>query len=115
MDKINKKIGKQIQKYRRLRGLTQQDFAKEIGVTEKQISKIETGVHYPKFCNFIKMLDVLGIEMKDFDTKVEVKDNSTKSSIIKIINRASEEELMCYSSIIKNIHKMYNKKRKNIE
>ncbi len=113
MKNINKKIGKQIQKYRKMRGLTQLDFAKEIGVTEKQISKIETGVHYPKFSNFIKMLDVLGIDMKDIDYQVETEDSSLKGNIIKMINRSSEEELICYSAIIKNIRRMHSKKEKS--
>ena len=50
------KIGEKIKKVRMLRGITQHDLAEKVGLTEKQISKIETGVHYPKFQNFIKRM-----------------------------------------------------------
>ena len=63
-------IGEQIKKYRVLRGMTQNDLAEKIGITEKQISKIETGVHYPMFENFVKIMDVLGVQMKDFDYEI---------------------------------------------
>lgn len=105
MENIKLEVGKKIKQYRIMRGLTQHDLAELIGLTEKQISKIETGVHYPKFENFIKILDVLNIQMKDFDFEKQTikKSDSAKKSILKIINRASDEQLKCYSSIIKQI------------
>ena len=53
-----------------MRGMTQNDLAERVGITEKQISKIETGVHYPMFENFVKIMDVLGVQMKDFDYEI---------------------------------------------
>ena len=64
MDNIKAKVGEKIKQFRVMRGLTQHDLAEKIGLTEKQISKIETGVHYPKFENFVKILDVLNIDDK---------------------------------------------------
>lgn len=110
MENIKSKVGKKIKQYRVLRGLTQHDLAELIGLTEKQISKIETGVHYPKFENFIKILDVLNIQMKDFDFECpsSSKSDSLKKSLYKAINRASDEKLKCYSSIIKQIDNLLN-------
>ena len=42
MNNSKLKIGEQIKKFRIRKGLTQNDLAKKIGLTEKQISKIET-------------------------------------------------------------------------
>ena len=108
MDNIKAKVGEKIKQFRVMRGLTQHDLAEKIGLTEKQISKIETGVHYPQFENFVKILDVLNIDMKDFDFEqpTSPKTNSLKKSILKVINRANDEELKCYATVIKQIDNM---------
>lgn len=108
MENIKSVVGKKIKQYRIMRGLTQHDLAELIGLTEKQISKIETGVHYPKFENFVKILDVLNVQMKDFDFERPAlsKSDSLKKSILKVINRASDEELKSYTVIIKQIENM---------
>lgn len=113
MKNSKQNIGKQIKKYRVLRGMTQNDLAEKIGLTEKQISKIETGVHYPKFENFVKILDVLNIEMKDFDTGLNIQNNILRNSILKIIYRANDIELKHYSILLKQIEKIFKEKNLN--
>ena len=102
-------IGEQIKKFRMRSGLTQNDLAEKIGLTEKQISKIETGVHYPKFENFVKILDVLNLEMKDFDFAPSIKKNSSElNSIFKILNRASSTEIKYYYKLAKQLECMFS-------
>ncbi len=113
MKNSKQNIGKQIKKYRVLSGMTQNDLAEKIGLTEKQISKIETGVHYPKFENFVKILDVLNIEMKDFDTGLNVQNNILRNSILKIIYRANDIELRHYSILLKQIEKIFKENNLN--
>ena len=113
MKNSKQNIGKQIKKYRVLRGMTQNDLAEKIGLTEKQISKIETGVHYPKFENFVKILDVLNIEMKDFDTGLNVQNNILRNSILKIIYRANDIELRHYSILLKQLEKIFKENNLN--
>ena len=110
MKNSKQNIGKQIKKYRILRGMTQNDLAEKVGLTEKQISKIETGVHYPKFENFIKILDILNIEMKDFDCGLCVQNNILRNSILKIIYRANEPQLKHYSVLLKQLEKIFKEK-----
>lgn len=107
------KIGEQIKKYRMLRGMTQNDLAERVGLTEKQISKIETGIHYPMFENFVKIMEVLGVEMKDFDNESKVDNNHIRSSILKIIYKADDYELKNYLAIIKQLEKMFKDKKQN--
>ena len=102
-------IGEQIKKFRVRRGLTQNDLAEKIGLTEKQISKIETGVHYPKFENFVKIMEVLNVDMKDFDCESISKKNSSElNSIFKTLNRATDEELKYYYKLVKQLENMFN-------
>lgn len=105
------KIGEQIKKFRILRGMTQNDLAEKVGLTEKQISKIETGVHYPMFENFIKIIDVLGVELKDFDNDINVENNIVRNSILKILYRANDYELKHYATIIKQLERLFKEKK----
>ena len=104
------KIGEQIKKFRMQRGMTQNDLAEKIGLTEKQISKIETGVHYPMFENFVKIMDVLGVQMKDFDYEIQSDNNALRNSILKILYRANEPELKFYFILIKQLDKLFRLK-----
>ncbi len=105
-------IGENIKKNRVIRGITQHELAEKVGLTEKQISKIETGIHYPKFENFVKILGALNITMKEFDMENVSEQSSTLKSILKIIYSANEEELKYYLSLFKTIQKIRNKKQK---
>ncbi len=114
MNNSKLKIGEQIKKFRIRKGLTQNDLAKKIGLTEKQISKIETGVHYPMFENFVKIMDVLGVQLKDFDCSLDTKaSNVIINNIVKTLNKASDVELKYYSAIIKQLEKMFSDIRKS--
>ena len=111
MKNTKAKIGEQIKKYRVLRGMTQNDLAERVGLTEKQISKIETGVHYPMFENFIKIMEVLGVGMKDFDSDLNLENNTLRNSILKILYRANDYELKYYSIIIKQFERLFKEKK----
>ncbi len=106
-------IGKRIRKFRQRQGLTQHDLAEKIGVTEKQISKIETGVHYPKFENFVKILDSLDITLKDFAEDIDPQQeiNSSRKCYMKILNKFSDIEIEYLINVAKELDKL---KRKSI-
>lgn len=110
MKNTKQKIGEQIKKFRNLKGMTQYDLAEKVGITEKQISKIETGIHYPMFENFVKIMEVLGVDMKDFDNSVSTNNNIALNSILKILYKADEKELKYYSLMIKQLEKVLKDK-----
>lgn len=112
MNNSKSKIGSQIKKFRVRRGMTQQDLAEKIGLSEKQISKIETGIHYPKFENFVKIMDVLGVSMKDFDYETESESNTIRDNIIKILYKENETELKHYLVMIKSLEKIFKENKK---
>lgn len=110
MNNSKAEIGSRIKKIRLSQGLTQHDLAERIGVTEKQISKIETGVHYPKFDNFIKILEALNITMREFASTGDFESGNVRRNIMKVINKANEEDLQYFLLLIKNIERIKNKK-----
>lgn len=103
---MNKKdIGGKIKEFRTLRGITQAELAEAVNMHEKQISRIEAGVHFPTFDNFAKILKTLEVEMKDFDFDTPVKKDSLRNKAQKIINRATDSELKHYVGMLEQLQK----------
>lgn len=104
---MNKKdIGRQLKHFRQIAGLTQEALAEKVNIHEKQISRIEAGIHFPTFDNFMKILDALNIEMKDFKSGNEHKAISkSKEKLLQIINLAEEKEVRLYLSVIQDLQK----------
>lgn len=103
---MNKKdVGRQLKHFRQIAGLTQEALAEKVNIHEKQISRIESGLHFPTFDNFIKILNALNIEMKDFKSDKTLKFSKTKEKLMQIINASEEKDLKLYLSIIQDIQK----------
>ncbi|MCI1273352.1 MAG: helix-turn-helix domain-containing protein [Clostridiaceae bacterium] len=106
MDKLY--IGKKIKSFRKQRGITQCELAELVGIHEKQMSRIENGVNFPTFDNFIKIISILKMSFSDFDNINSIEDNSLKAKAHKIINRANDKEIKCYVSILDELQKAFN-------
>jgi len=103
---MNKKdIGAKIKEFRSLKGMTQAELAESVDMHEKQLSRIEAGVHFPTFDNFAKILEILEVEMKDFDFDTPVKKDSLRNKAQKIIYRATDSELKYYVGMLEQLQK----------
>ena len=102
MDK--KFFGKRLKELRNRKCLTQTQLAEKVGLHEKQISKIESGVHFPTFENFIKLMDILNVTMSDFDDR---KGTCSKDKLkaAYIIRNATEDEINFYLPILEQLKK----------
>ena len=65
---LKKNFGKNLQKYRKYRGFTQEKLAELIGVDVTSISSIETGKYFPSADNLSKLADVLQVQFSDLFT-----------------------------------------------
>ncbi len=69
---LKKELGKNIQKIRKLRHLTQEKLAEGIGVEINSISSIETGKYFPSPENLVKISEILDVSLSDlFNFKEE--------------------------------------------
>ncbi len=59
-------IGEQIRKYRKLKGLTQEELAKKSGLSTMSIRRYETGERIAPQPNLIKIAEALGVHLRDF-------------------------------------------------
>ena len=55
------KVGEKIQKYRLKRGLTQEQLAEKVGISQKYLSRIEQGYHNPRFDMITRISSALSV------------------------------------------------------
>ncbi len=58
-------LGKQIQKMRKNKGLTQEQLAEKLGVTLTYVGYFEIGYRVPNMKMLCKIADILGVKVKD--------------------------------------------------
>lgn len=63
--KADYRLGRQIQKIRKLKGLTQEQLAENVGVSTTWIGYIETGYKKPNLKLLYKIARVLDVKVKD--------------------------------------------------
>lgn len=98
---INKEtIAKVIKNKRQESNLTQIELAEKIGISEKHMSKIETGKNYPALDTFLKILDTLNLTLGDFGLQKIDNDYPKKVLLQKIINTSSKKQLDAYAEVI---------------
>lgn len=107
MDYSKEYIGKLIQKARKDNKMKQSQLAEKVGISEKHLSKIETGKNYPALSNFLKMVEVLGLSFNDFGVAEEIKYSKQKENLYKIINTSSNNQLDLYTDIINTLQKHF--------
>lgn len=105
MDFDKKYIAQIIKNARKRQGLKQSQLAEKIGISEKHLSKIETGKNYPALDNFLKMVEVLDLTLNDFGINNEVKISQKKEYIQNILNTSTDKQLDLYAEMIDTIRK----------
>lgn len=98
-------IGKLIKTYRNLSGLTQFELAEIINIDERQMSKIERGVHYPSVPTFLKLISVLNIDINKicYDIKKPQKISAKKNKLLHFVRNATEEDVNLTCKILEII------------
>ena len=106
LDKIF--IGQKFKEYRKSKKLTQFQLAEQVGLNEKQISRIEAGLNYPTYITFVKLIEALEINITDFFKNNKTELCKSKQDLESIINHSKEFELKLYLDVIKTIKKNLN-------
>ncbi len=105
-------IAKKIKLARKQSNLTQQELAEKIGISSKQLSRIEIGAFLPSLITFLKIIDVLKIDIRDFGITINPTKNKLQNKLLKILYSSSDKELELYfdiiSVLIKNSKKIKN-------
>lgn len=96
----------QIIKNRRIEmGFKQSELAEKIGISDKHLSKIETGKYLPALDTFLNLLEVLNLSLGDFGFNQISVDYPSKQFLQKIINTSSKKQLDTYVDVISTLQK----------
>ena len=87
---------------RKRSNLKQSQLAEITGISEKHLSKIETGKNYPSLDNFLKMVEILNISLSDLGINNKNTDSKEKEELIKIINTSSQNQIEAYLDIVRS-------------
>ena len=104
-------IGKTIQTIRKKANIKQSELAEKIGISEKHLSKIETGKNLPSLDNFLKMAEVLKFSLDDFGIKAQSCENEYKQALLKTVYSASDFEAKSYCEIIGILKKIIKSRK----
>ena len=97
-----KSIGEEIKKARKAKKLSQFELAEMVGIDEKQIYRIESGLSSPKLENFLKISNILELKIDCFNS-VDLDKIPYAKEIIDIINNSSEHNQKIYYNVIKSL------------
>ena len=89
MDK--KEIGRKISAIRKEQGMTQKELAEKLHVTDKSVSKWETGTHFPDIAIMEDLAIALGISVAELLGLENVSSEELISEITKISLEEKEE------------------------
>lgn len=105
MEIDKKTIARIIQNARRAAKLTQAELAEKIGISEKHLSKIETGKNYPALDTFLKILNTLNLTLGDFGVQNNYDTYPNKLYLQKIIETLSKTQLDACADVISTLIK----------
>ncbi|MBR1424809.1 helix-turn-helix transcriptional regulator [bacterium] len=91
---IKQIFGKNVKKIRKARGFTQMQFAEIIGVEQKHVSFIESGISFPSAGLISKIADNLEIHPKKlFDSEEPLTLEKLKKNIIQMLDNFNYDEI----------------------
>ncbi|MBQ8459285.1 helix-turn-helix transcriptional regulator [bacterium] len=101
-ENIRKIIGAKIKAGRLNKNLTQYALSEKVNMDEKQLSRLESGKHFPTLKTLLAIIDVLGMKLGDFDN---IKDHKEPDfyTLVDILRTSSPKEIKKYLKIIKAI------------
>lgn len=103
---LKKSLGKNIQKYRKYRNLTQEKLAELVGVDVTSISAIETGKYFPTAENLTKIVNSLQIQYCDlFEFENQKTNEELLNELMTLINSFKDDNkrLNIIRNFIKNL------------
>lgn len=92
-----KKIGYFLRKLRNEKGLTQEQFAEIIGVSNRSVSRWENGVNMPDFDLLIQIAEYFDVhieEILDGERKAPASEKETKNTLLKVADYSTNENII---------------------
>lgn len=102
-------IGNVIKNARKKAKMSQAELSELINMCDKNLGNIENGKQFPQVNNFLKILEVLNIPLKDFGLKESSNDTDfAKEELLKMIHSTSSQKAQVYLEALRLVDKIAN-------
>ncbi len=98
-------IGKKIRQLRIERGFSQEELSEKIDISPRHMCTIENGNSFPSIETFIKIAQILEIDINEFFNLTKINDDKLRNEIYNLVQISSVKELGLIKDIIGAIHK----------
>jgi len=91
-----KKIGQFLKELRKEKGITQEQLAEILGVTNRSISRWENGVNMPDFDFIMEIAKYFNVgidELLDGERRTDILDKKTEETFIKVADYSSNDKI----------------------
>lgn len=96
-------FGGRLKRARNAAGLTQQELAEEVGLTQAAISQLEKGVRAPTPALVVKLADALGVKKTDLAGQSE--GQFERKALFRNLKGLSPDELRFINEVVERIRK----------
>lgn len=97
-------VGKRIKELRKARKLSQENLAEKLGIEPRQLSKLETGKHYPSYETMTNLLQLLDISFEDFQNFEHLDaEFNLELEIQSILDRLDKDQLKIVYKFLKSL------------
>ena len=104
-DELQDLVGRQIAKFRKAAGLTQEQLADKLSVALETISRMERGVNTPSIKTLGRIGDALNVPARDFfppETDATEKDNAL-DELVTVLKRRQVQEIRLVQEMAGNL------------
>lgn len=102
---LDKKIiGQKIRQIRIERGFSQEKLSEKIDISPRHMCTIENGNSFPSIETFVKIAEILDININEFFNLTSVKNDKLREEIYNLVQISSLQELHLIRDIISAIH-----------
>lgn len=104
MDITKEIIGKKIKQIRIEKGLSQEKLSEKIDISPRQMCTIENGNSFPSIETFVKISEVLEININDFFNLGKGQNNKLREEIYTLLQISTEKELRLIKDLIISVY-----------
>ena len=102
---IDKKIvGEKIRQLRKEKGFSQEELSEKIDISPRHMCTIENGNSIPSLETFVKIAEILRLDVNKFFNLEFDEENSVRTEIYDLVQLSTPKELVLIKNIIVSIH-----------
>lgn len=102
-------FGMQVRKARKKYQLTQEKLAELIGLEPANVSKMENGTHFPSLKTFVRLINVLGLDISNLFTGNFIIEDKALEKVLYDIKNFDEKEFQFLKEVIASMKKLKHK------